>query len=42
MTVADISASVLIWDQNLFNEITDLKQMWVNAEVKDELYDELC
>ncbi len=27
MTVADISVSVLIWDQNLFSEITDLKQM---------------
>jgi len=42
MTVADISISVLVQDQNLFNEITDLKQMWVNAEVKDELYNELC
>ncbi len=42
MTVADISVSVLIQDQNLFSEITDLKQMWVNAEVKDESYDELC
>jgi len=27
MTVADISVSVLIQDQNLFDEITDLKQM---------------
>jgi len=27
MTVADISVSVLIQDQNLFSEITDLKQM---------------
>ncbi len=42
MTVADISVSVLIQDQNLFDEITDLKQMWVNAEAKDELYNELC
>ncbi len=42
MTVADISVSVLIWDQNLFSEITDLKQMWVNAEAEDELYNELC
>ncbi len=42
MTVADILISVLIWDQNLFSEITDLEQMWVNAEVKDESYDELC
>ncbi len=42
MTVANISVSVLVWDQNLFNEITDLKQMWVNAEAKDESYDELC
>ncbi len=42
MTVADISVSVLVQDQNLFSEITDLKQMWVNAEAKDELYDELC
>jgi len=41
MTVADISISVLVQDQNLFSEITDLKQMWVNAEAKDELYDEL-
>jgi len=42
MTVADISISVLIQDQNLFSEITDLKQMWVNAEAKDESYNELC
>jgi len=42
MTVADISVSVLVQDQNLFNETMNLKQMWVNAEVKDELYDELC
>ncbi len=42
MTVANISISVLIWDQNLFSEITDLKQMWVNAEAENELYDELC
>ncbi len=27
MTVADISVSVLIQDQNLFNEIINLKQM---------------
>jgi len=42
MTVADILISVLIQDQNLFDEITDLKQMWENAEAKDELYNELC
>ena len=42
MTVADISVSVLIQDQNLFSETTDLKQMWVNAEAEDESYDELC
>ncbi len=42
MTVADISISVLVQDQNLFSEITDLKQMWVNAEAEDELYNELC
>jgi len=42
MTVADISVSVLIQDQNLFSEITNLKQMWVSAEAKDELYNELC
>ncbi len=42
MTVADISVSVLIQDQNLFSEIMNLKQMWVNAEAKDESYDELC
>ncbi len=27
MTVADILISVLVQDQNLFSEITDLKQM---------------
>ena len=27
MTVANILISVLIQDQNLFNEVTDLKQM---------------
>ncbi len=42
MAVADISVSVLVWDQNLFSEATNLEQMWVNAEAKDELYDELC
>ncbi len=42
MTVTDISVSVLIQDQNLFSEITDLEQMWVNAEAKDESYNELC
>ncbi len=42
MTVADISVSVLVQDQNLFSETTDLKQMWVNAEAKDESYNELC
>ncbi len=42
MTVADILISVLVQDQNLFSEITDLKQMWVNAEAKDESYNELC
>jgi len=42
MTVADILISVLVQDQNLFDETTDLKQMWVNAEAKDESYNELC
>jgi len=42
MTVADILISVLVQDQNLFSEITDLKQMWVNAEAEDESYNELC
>ncbi len=42
MTVADILIPVLVWDQNLFSEITDLKQRWVNAEAEDELYNELC
>ncbi len=42
MTVVNISVSVLIWDQNLFSEITDLKQMWVNAETRDESYKKLC
>ncbi len=42
ITVADILIPVLVWDQNLFNETTDLKQMWVNAEAKDKSYDELC
>jgi len=42
MTVANISISVLIQDQNLFSEITDLKQMWENAEAEDESYNELC
>ncbi len=42
MTVAVISVSVLVWDQNLFSEATDLKQMWVSAEAEDELYNELC
>jgi len=42
MTVANISNSVLIQDWNLFDEITDLKQMWVETEVRDESYNELC
>jgi len=42
MTVADISVSVLVQDQNLFSEIIDLKQMWVNAEAENESYNKLC
>jgi len=42
MTVADILISVLVQDQNLFSEIMNLKQMWVNAEAEDESYNELC
>ncbi len=42
ITVADILISVLIWDQNLFSEIMNLKQIWVSAEAKDESYNELC
>jgi len=42
ITVANISVSVLVQDQNLFSEITDLEQTWEDAEAKDELYDELC
>ncbi len=41
ITVADILISVLVQNQNLFSEITDLKQMWENAEAEDELYNEL-
>jgi len=42
MTVADISVFVLIQDQNLFSEIMNLKQMWVNVKAEDESYDKLC
>jgi len=42
MTVADILVSVLVQDQNLFNEIMNLKQMWLNAEAEDESYNKLC
>jgi len=42
MTVANILIPVLVWDQNLFSKVTDLKQMWVNAETRDELYKKLC
>ena len=42
MTVTDILIFVLVWDQNLFNEIINLKQMWVNAEAENESYNELC
>jgi len=42
MTVADILISMLVQDQNLFSEITDLKQMSANAEAKDESYNKLC
>ncbi len=42
MTVTDILISVLVQDQNLFSEVTDLKQMWVNAETKDKSYEKLC
>ncbi len=42
MTLANILNSVLVQDQDLFDEITDLEQMWVKTEVRDELYDELC
>jgi len=42
MTVVNILISVLIQDQNLFSEVTDLKQMWVNVEIRDNLYEKLC
>ncbi len=42
MTVVNILIPVLVQDQNLFSEATDLKQMWVNAETRDELYEKLC
>ncbi len=42
MTVADILIPVLVWDQNLFSEATDLKQMWVGAEAENGSYNELC
>jgi len=42
MTVANILISVLVQDQNLFSEVTDLKQMLVNAETRDKLYKKLC
>ena len=42
MTVVNISNSMLIQDWDLFDQITDLEQMWIKTEVKDELYDELC
>ncbi len=42
MTVADILIPVLVQDQNLFSEATNLKQMWVNAETRNELYEKLC
>jgi len=42
MTIANILIPVLVQDQNLFNKVTDLKQMWVNAEIKDESYEKLC
>jgi len=41
MTVVNISILVLVQDQNLFSKTTDLKQMWVNAETRDELYKKL-
>jgi uncharacterized membrane-anchored protein YjiN (DUF445 family) len=41
MTVA-IYQYLYSWDQNLFSEVTDLKQMWVNAEIRDESYKKLC
>jgi len=42
MTVVNILIPVLVQDQNLFNEATALKQMWVNAEIRDESYEKLC
>jgi len=42
VTVVNISVSVLVQDQNLFSEATNLKQMWVNAETKDKSYEKLC
>jgi len=42
MTVANISIPILVQDQNLFSEVTDLKQMWVNAETRDKSYEKLC
>jgi len=42
MTVVNILIPVLVWDQNLFSEATNLKQMWVNAEIRNKLYEKLC
>jgi len=42
MTVVNILIPVLVQDQNLFSEVTDLKQMWINAQMRDELYEKLC
>jgi len=42
MTVVNILIPVLIQDQNLFSKVTNLKQMWVNAETRDKLYKKLC
>jgi len=42
MTVVNILIPVLIQNQNLFSKVTDLKQMWVNAETRNKSYKKLC
>lgn len=38
----DMLKTLVVWSQNIFDKTVDLKQTWVNAEVRDSTYKELC
>ncbi len=42
IAVVNVLKTSVVQSQDIFDETINLKQMWVNAEVKNESYKELC